>query len=301
MSDSGDVGRFAPSLTGEAHPGTFLAALLCWLDARSRGAQVLLRLEDLDRSRFRPEFETRMLEALEWFGLSFDRTYRQSERRDDHERALDALAAQGLLYPCSCSRAQIKSSGRRAPDGGFAYDNRCRVRPLEGGDWRACKEPLRLRLPDERVELVDELGNDLSQHPAHEMGDPVVVRRDSAVAYHLAVVVDDIAAGVTRVVRGRDLAASSATQVLIYHLLHASVPSYAHHLLLLERRGSKLAKLHGSIGYTALAERYRPEEFCGKLAALAGLQQGVNPVTPRDLLQGFDWNVVARDDVLAEL
>jgi glutamyl/glutaminyl-tRNA synthetase len=291
------VGRFAPSLTGEAHPGTLLAALLCWLDARSRGGTVLLRLEDLDRGRFRPGFDSGMLEALEWLGLSFDHTYRQSDCREDHEAALDQLTAAGRLYPCSCSRSRIRRAGRRAPDGGFAYDNLCRERTLPAGGWRESEELLRLRLPDERIELIDQLGRDLSQQPALEMGDPVVVRRDGTVAYHLAVVVDDAAASVTHVVRGQDLASSTATQIMIYQLLGKAVPTYLHHFLLLEGEEQKLAKMHGSIGYCELAKSYSGPGFCGLLARLSGLRDTAEACTPSELLADFDWKSVRRTNV----
>ena len=126
------TGRFAPSTTGPSHPGTLLAGLLCWLDARSRGARVLLRLEDLDRERSRETLATAMQDDLRWLGLRFDETRLQSQASGEHEAALDRLAAVGALYPCTCSRADLRQHGRRAPDGGFAYPNTCRARALPG-------------------------------------------------------------------------------------------------------------------------------------------------------------------------
>ena len=111
------VGRFAPSTTGPAHPGTLLAALLCWLDARSSGARVLLRLEDLDPDRCRSAYADAMLAALDWIGLAFDGLALQSELSAAHEAALDRLADADLLYPCSCSRREIRDGGERALDG----------------------------------------------------------------------------------------------------------------------------------------------------------------------------------------
>ncbi|HUJ58877.1 MAG TPA: glutamate--tRNA ligase family protein, partial [Kofleriaceae bacterium] len=195
------IGRFAPSTTGEAHPGTLLSGLLVWLDARARGGRALLRLEDLDRTRVRQRWAGEIQDALAWLGLDWDETIVQTERSAAHDAALDQLAAAGRLYPCACSRA-MRASGRRAPDGGWAYDNVCRGSPLPPGGWRAATDALRLQLDDDRVELVDDGGLDLSQTPARDMGDPIVRRRDGVVAYQLAVVVDDAAAGVTDVVRG---------------------------------------------------------------------------------------------------
>jgi glutamyl-Q tRNA(Asp) synthetase len=288
--------RFAPSTTGFAHPGTLLSALLVWLDARSRGARVDLRLEDIDRERSRPEFVDAMPRDLEWFGLDWDRVVRQSERRSDHEAALDLLAAAGRLYPCACSRARVKALGRIAPDGGFAYDNRCRERPLPPGGWRAAAEPIRLRLPDDDIDVVDEGGLRLRQRPAVDMGDPVVVRRDGALAYHLAVVADDAAAGYGRLVRGRDLAASAPTQMLIYRLLGAPAPAYRHHFLFLEARGDKLAKFHGAVGVPELRRTMSAPELCGVLAHRAGLRRRPEPVGPRELIADFDWGRVRGDD-----
>ncbi len=283
--------RFAPSTTGEAHPGTLLAALLAWLDARSQHDQILLRLEDLDVTRTKPAWADALRDAFAWLGLMWDAVVVQSDRRAAHEAALDKLAATGRLYPCACSRSD-RAGGRRAPDGGWAYENVCRARPL--GDWRHSSEPLRARLPDDRIELVDAGGVDLSQTPARDMGDPVVRRRDGVIAYQLAVVVDDADAGITDIVRGRDIAPSTATQIMLQRLLGLPTPRYRHHLLLLEHSGDKLAKLHGAFPFHQLRERYTPHQFCRRLAELAHLGTGE---TPEQLLVSFDWDGVRKTDV----
>lgn len=287
-----EVSRFAPSTSGEAHPGTLLSALLVWLDARSRGARAVLRLEDLDYARCRPEWNHQMIADLDWLGLDWDIVIHQTERRADHEAALDRLAADGRLYPCRCSRRD-RSGGRRAPDGGWAYSNQCRGRPLPPGGWRACLEPLRVQLDDTRIALIDEGGRDLSQTPAVEMGDPVVVRRDRVVAYQLVVVIDDAACGVTRIVRGTDIAPSTATQVALQRLLDLPTPTYRHHLLLLAPAGDKLAKLHGSLPASQLRRRYRGDELCGALAHAVGLASTPAPRSPCELIATFDWAKVA--------
>jgi glutamyl/glutaminyl-tRNA synthetase len=297
------IGRFAPSTTGEAHPGTLMAALLAWLDARARGGRIVLRLEDLDRERVRASFATRMEEALAWLGLDWDDVVVQSERSAAHAAALDRLAASGRLYPCTCSRAD-RAGGRRSPDGGRAYDNTCRDRPLPPGGWRAVTtHHVRARLLDDRIELVDDGGLDLSQTPARDMGDPIVRRRDGAIAYQLAVVVDDAAANITDVVRGRDIAPSTATQVALHRALGLPTPRYRHHFLLLETRaGAKLAKLHGSIPLPALRARYRDgAALCGVLAHGAGLAEEPSPIAPRELVAGFAWSRVSTGDRVARL
>jgi glutamyl/glutaminyl-tRNA synthetase len=290
--------RFAPTTSGPAHPGTLLAALLCWLDARSRGARLSLRLEDIDSTRCTPESADDMRSALEWFGLDWDEISLQSLNRSSHEAALDELAERGLLYPCACSRSEIKRSGERAADGGWRYSGSCRNRPLPKGGWRSVQETLRLRLTSERVEPRDEAGVDLAQDPAAEMGDPVLLGRSGSIAYHLASVVDDGRQQITRVVRGRDLAASTAIHVTLQRLLELSTPVYRHHFLLLEESGGKLAKLHGAVGWRALREHYAPEALCGLLAAVAGLVETAAPTHPGELLAAFDWKRVRDEDLL---
>lgn len=292
------TGRFAPSTTGPAHPGTLLAALLCWLDARSRGARVVLRLEDLDPERCRPEFSQAMIDDLAWLGLDWDVIEHQHANRARHEAALDRLAALGVLYPSGISRRELEAIGRRAPDGGWAYDNRDRGVPLPAGGWRACDQPLRARLPDGVVRPVDLGGLDLEQDPMSAFGDPLVRRRDGAVAYHLASVVDDHASAVTHVVRGRDLATSSATQVALRQVLGLPVPTYRHHLLLLERHERKLAKFHGAVGAGELRRHYTGPQLCGWLAAAVGLLPESRPCTPYELLRIFSWDRIRQDDLL---
>lgn len=274
-----DVCRFAPSATGRAHPGTLLAALLCWLDARSRGARLILRLEDLDPERCTAELVAGLQEDLAWFGLDWDVVEVQSANGARHAEALDALAESGALYPCSLSRRELQAIGRRGPDGAWNTDNRNRGTPLPSGGWRACTEPLRANL-----------GGDLA--------DPVVRRRDGAVAYQLAVVVDDAAVGVTRVVRGRDIEPSTATQVALQGLLGLPTPQYHHHALLLQADGGeKYSKFHGAVAVPELRGTYAPAELCGFLATCAGFTADEGPVGPAGLLAGFAWERVTGSDV----
>ena len=271
--------RFAPSATGQAHPGTLLAGLLCWLDARSRGARLVLRLEDLDPERCTPELVAGLQEDCAWFGLDWDLVEVQSAHATRHEAALDQLAELGVLYPCSLSRKELQEIGKRAPDGSWASDHRNRGKPLPPGGWRACAEPLRVQLPG-------------------DLPDPVVRRRDGAVAYQLAVVVDDAAAGVTRVVRGRDIEASTGTQVALQLLLGLPTPEYHHHALLLQADGGgKFSKFHGAVAVPELRQHYSPADLCGFLAHACGLRPTPASCTPRDLLADFSWECVTTSDV----
>jgi glutamyl/glutaminyl-tRNA synthetase len=295
---SREVGRFAPTPSGPAHPGTLLAGLLAWLDARSLGARFLLRMEDVDRTRCTPEAAEEMRQALRWLGLEWDAEHVQSQRREAHEAALDRLAAQGALYPCTCTRSEVRQAGERTADGGWRYPGTCRSRALPEGGWRAASGALRLRLEPGTVEPFEESELDLGQDPLLAMGDPVLLRADGSIAYHLAVVVDDGADEVTRVVRGRDLATSTAIHVTLQRRLALPSPRYRHHALLLEESGGKLAKLHGAVGWHDLQAHYSAPRLCGLLAWLVGLLPTPDDCTPEYLLPGFSWKCVGDRDVV---
>jgi glutamyl-Q tRNA(Asp) synthetase len=232
---------------------------------------------------------------LEWIGLDWDACVLQSDAGDLHASALDQLAEAGRLYPCSCTRSAVRSSGVRAPDGSFRYPGTCRSRPLPPRGWRDSDEPIRAHLPPGDLGLHDEGGEPLAGDPG-DFGDPVVRRRDGAVAYHLASVVDDGSVAVTRVVRGRDLAASTGVQVALQRLLGLPTPAYRHHLLLLEEHAGKLAKLHGAVGAPELRRVYEPAELCGFLAHAVGLRAAPEAMQPSDLLASFSWENVDRAD-----
>jgi glutamyl-Q tRNA(Asp) synthetase len=270
---------------------------LCWLDARQRGAHLLLRLEDVDATRCTPESAQDMRDALDWFGIDWDGECLQSESHAHHANALDALSEMGLVYSCRCSRSAIKRAGLPAADGGWRYPGSCRDRLLAGDDWRAVEGALRLRLEPEIVDVPDESGHPLAQDPSLEMGDPVLRSRAGSIAYHLACVVDDAHAGITRVVRGRDLATSTAIHSVLQRRLGFPTPSYRHHLLILEESGGKFAKFHGAVGWRELRACYTSAELCGLLAEVAGLTPDPTPLQPRDLLEHFDWNRVQTEDV----
>jgi glutamyl-Q tRNA(Asp) synthetase len=291
------IGRFAPSTTGPAHPGTLLAALLCWLDARSRGAAVALRLEDLDRERSKPALVAAMERDLEWFGLDWDERRLQSQARERHEAVIEALVREGRVYACDCSRARIRATSALAPDGSHRYPGHCRARVVSPATWRALDLPLRLRLEGPPVRLRDESGRDLSGDAQAAFGDPLLRRRDGAYAYHFVSVVDDAALGVDRIVRGRDLAPSTMIQVALQRILGLPTPTYRHHCLFLERDGDKLSKLHGAVGTPALRLRYDAEALCGVVASGVGLVPKGTRCRPADLVAGFGWERVSKDDV----
>ncbi len=291
------TGRFAPSTTGRVHPGTLIAALLCWLDARSNGARVVLRLENLDRERTKSGYVDQMERDLEWFGLDWDGRSLQSQNALRYEAALEKLVRDGRIYACDCSRAEIRDVAPRAPDGSYRYPGTCRSRTVASTGWREIDRPLRLRLDSREIALRDESGADLSGDAAELFGDPVLRRRDGAYSYHFASVLDDSDIGVDRVVRGRDLAPSTLLQVALQHEFMLRTPSYRHHCLFLERTGDKLSKLHGAVDVGALREKYAAPELCGRLASFVGLVPSGTACRPIDLVEEFDWNRISSEDL----
>ena len=304
------VGRFAPSPSGRMHLGNVMSALLCWLSARSAGGRLVLRIEDIDPERSRDEYARLIIEDLRFLGLDWDEgegaggahgPYRQSGRTPVYEEALRRLDAMGLLYPCFCSRAELHDVTRapHASDGRLIYGGRCRnLNVQERAELSARRRPsLRLRVPDETVRFVDGLCGPQAQNLREECGDFIVRRSDGAFAYQLAVVVDDIAMGVTQVVRGRDLLDSTPRQLYLYRLLGARPPAYYHVPLLLAPDGRRLSKRERDLDMGALRARYGAEEILGRLAFLTGLRETAAPVEARALAETFSWSRVRRENL----
>lgn len=259
-------GRFAPSPTGPLHLGSLRTALVAWLMARSQGARFLLRIEDLDLQRSRPEFEQAQLTDLRALGIDWDEPpVRQSERSALYDEALRELRAQGRVYPCFCTRAEIREAAT-APHGELPegyYPGTCArlseaeaARRIEDGERHA----LRVRAEGERIAFED----DLLGPQSFTVDDFVVVRSDGVHAYQLAVVVDDAAQEIGQVVRGADLADSTPRQILLQRLLGLSTPQYAHVPLVLGVTGQRLAKRDRA---ATLADREEPADTT--LAVLA--------------------------------
>lgn len=235
------VGRFAPSPTGPLHFGSLLAALGSYLSIRHQGGLWRLRIEDLDPLRTVPGAEDELLRTLEGLGLEWDGPLlRQSERSALYEAALDQLAGQGVLFPCSCSRKEILASAPHAGEEGPIYPGTCRHGLRAGQKARA----LRLRVDDRVIAFVDGVYGPCQQNLAQDVGDFVLKRADGLFGYQLAVVVDDGASGVTEVARGADLLASTPRQIYLQRLLGLPTPAYLHLPLALGEDGEKLSKRH---------------------------------------------------------
>ncbi len=233
------TGRFAPSPSGALHFGSVTAALASFLDVRSRGGRWLLRIDDLDPPRERPGAAAQILATLEALGLHWDgEPVYQSQRGPAYEQALATLAADGWTYPCGCSRSEI---GERP------YPGTCRDGIPAGRRARS----LRVRVGNATITLDDRIQGHFEQNLGTDCGDFVVRRADGLTAYHLAVVVDDAAAGVTEIVRGADLLASTPLQIHLTQCLGLAQPSYAHLPVVLDDQGLKLSKHTGASAVTA--------------------------------------------------
>jgi glutamyl-Q tRNA(Asp) synthetase len=239
--------RFAPSPNGSLHLGHAYSAIAAHDLARARGGRFLLRIEDIDGPRSRPEFAQEFRADLAWLGLEWEEVAPQSARLSSYEAAAAQLRSLGLLYPCTCTRAQVS---------GPVYPGICRGRTDEpmGAAWR-----LDIALALARtgpLSWTDELAGEVPAQPEHA-GDPVLMRKDAPASYHLAATLDDAADEVTLVTRGRDLFDATHIHRLLQALLDLPVPRWHHHALLVEPDGRKLAKRRAS---PSLADRRRAGE-----------------------------------------
>lgn len=270
------VTRFAPSPTGYLHLGHAHAALFAWRRARAAGGRFLLRLEDIDPTRCRPDFAAAIAEDLAWLGLDWDGPIRvQSEHLPEYRAVLDRLAGLGMTYPCFCTRADIARAAT-APHGpeGPVYPGTCRHLPRDRAASRiAAGEPHAWRLDTARalaatgpLAFHDETRGRIACDPL-AFGDVVLARKDAPASYHLCVTHDDALQGVTLVTRGTDLLPACHIQRLLQALLGWPAPAYAHHALLTDPEGRRLAKRDQAMTLRAMrAAGRQPAE----LRALAG-------------------------------
>jgi glutamyl-Q tRNA(Asp) synthetase len=268
------VTRFAPSPNGPLHLGHAYSAILAHDLAKARGGRFLLRIEDIDGARSRADLADEFRADLAWLGLEWDEVPAQSTRLAAYAAAAERLRAEGLLYPCRCTRAEIAEAARDTGPDGPVYPGTCRgasIDPLEPVAWRLdVAEALRRTGP---LAWADERAGEQQARPDLG-GDVVLVRKDAETpaSYHLAVTIDDAADGVTLVTRGMDLFPATHVHRLLQALLGLAVPTWHHHPLLLDESGQKLAKRRGS---PSLADRRLAGEDGRALAN--SLRQGCLP------------------------
>lgn len=344
------VGRFAPSPTGRMHLGNIFASLAAWLAVRSNGpdARLVLRIEDIDRPRAVEDADRWIMDDYSWLGLDWDgEPVYQSQRGDVYERALRAVASrvvdgERLAYPCFCTRRELRAaSAPQESDGFVLYPGTCRrfaSVPRETVDVPdlSARHSVRLAMPREgnpwgRVVFDDDIYGRQAWNLPRQVGDIVIRRSDGVFAYQLAVVADDLAQGVTQVVRGRDLLRSTAAQIWLREAItgcfgedparirgrtgvgadaaggrtsasagNASAlvsVDYAHLPLLRTPAGARLAKRDKSMEVATLrGAGARPEQVIGYCAWLLGLEEGAEPepCAARDCVGGFSWDRVRR-------
>ena len=270
------VTRFAPSPTGFLHLGHAHSALTAWRCAREAGGRFLLRIEDIDPARCRPAFAQAIEADLAWLGLDWDGSVRvQSAHLPEYRGALDTLAARGLLYPCFCTRADIQreivasAAAPHAPDGSAVYPGTCRhLSTAERARRIGAGEPYALRLDMaqalSRVAgplTFEEVGEGVVACAPERFGDVVLARKDAPASYHLCVTHDDAVQGVTLVTRGEDLKPATDLHRLLQALMGWPAPRYAHHRLLTDAEGRRLAKRDQAMTLQVLRQRgVSPEE-----------------------------------------
>lgn len=285
------VTRFAPSVTGALHLGHVANAAWTWALGRALGGRVLLRLEDHDRGRFRPEHEAAILDELDWLGLEPDEpstrdfragpsAFRQSDHPERYAEAVERLRATTRVYACGCSRRELGERTGQPAGEEPRYDGHCRELglPEEG-------RGLRIELPDEEIVVADAVAGELRQRPARQCGDLLARDREGNWTYQLCVVVDDLFEGVDLVVRGADLLESVGRQVLLGRLLgRREPPSFAHHPLIGDEAGRKLSKTDGDACVAARRGAGRsPAQVLGEAAALTGLLEAPAPLEAAEL------------------
>ncbi len=277
------VTRFAPSVTGWLHIGHVAHAAFVWGVARACGARVILRLDDHDRGRFRPEYETAILDDLEWLKLEPDERYgsrySQGEYADRYAAEMAHLSSRYRTYACECTRAMIGESSPQAGSTG-GYSGRCRDRGLARGPGRG----VRVVVEPEVEKFTDVLLGELEQDAARG-GDPLLVDRAGNWTYHMSVVGDDLHEGVNLVIRGEDLLDSTGRQIRLGRMVGRTTPPvFLHHQLIKDDPGNKLSKRDGALGVRELrAGGTTPEELLGLAVHSVGLTTAPNPLTADEL------------------
>jgi glutamyl-tRNA synthetase len=288
------VGRLAPSPTGAQHVGNARTYLLAWLSIRSRGGRLILRMEDIDSPRIKPGAAQQGIDDLRWLGLDWDEgPYVQTERVERYLAALAQLKSAEQVYPCTCTRADVAAAASAPHVGqeGPRYPGTCSIRRVaDAVELTKMGQPFawRFRTSSVRHELHDLVAGLQTCNVNEELGDFVVYKSDGSPAYQLAVVVDDMAMGVTEVLRGDDLLPSAFRQLELYRFFHSQPPVFAHVPLVIGEDGRRLAKRHGDTRLSLLREKDVPvERLVGLLAWSAGLRPTKEPIAPRDLLADF--------------
>ena len=294
------VGRFAPSPSGRMHLGNVFSALLAWLSVKSGHGEMVLRIEDLDPDRCRPEYAEVLKEDLRWLGLSWDREQtKQSLRTAAYEEVFEMLREKGMVYPCYCTRTELHAaSAPHASDGRVLYAGTCRTLTDTERAQKTKAPAWRLTMPAREIAFTDGLQGPYQEDLAADCGDIIIRRADGVYAYQLAVVTDDAEGGITQVVRGMDLLSSTPRQLYLYELLGKTPPAFYHVPLLVAPDGRRLSKREKDLDMGALRQSYTAEALLGHIAYLAGVIDKDAPVSAAELATVFDWKNVKKDPIV---
>ena len=314
MLRNGYVGRLAPSPTGALHLGNVRTFMVAWLRARQAGGKVILRMEDLDHPKHKPGADVQAIEDLRWLGFDWDESFTQSERKGLYAEALAGLRAQGLAYPCVCSRRDVEAA-QSAPHEGeqLRYPGTCRGRFATWGAAVAFMNSATGSVPASgmgsvpvsatgkipcwrfrtregaRVAFEDGFAGHYEMDVWETLGDFPLARDEKGAGYAIAVTVDDAAMGVTEVVRGDDLLPATPPQILLYQSLGLPVPDFFHVPLVVGPDGRRLAKRHGDTRMASFREAgVAPERLIGFLARSLGLIENERPIGLRSLIGLLD-------------
>lgn len=294
------LGRFAPTPSGRIHLGNAFSYLLAWLGARKEDGAILLRMEDLDTLRCSDDFAREIREDLLWLGLDWDfETPPQRSRTEAYEQVLELLRSRANVFPCWCTRGSLNLiSAPHASDGHPIHPASCRERSEEERKSMKGKPAYRLEAPDLTITFHDGVYGEYTENLRDACGDFVLRRADGVFVYQLAVVVDDGEAGVTQIVRGRDLLSSTPRQLYLYRLLGLEAPEYCHVPMLTDPEGRKLSKRDGDLEIRSLRHAMQPQEILGRLAHAAGLIDRCEAISARELLSEFSWEKLRREDII---
>jgi glutamyl-tRNA synthetase len=296
------VGRFAPTPSGRMHLGNVFAGLIAWLSVKSRGGEMVLRMEDLDTLRTSEEYARVLREDLKWLGLHWDReTPPQSQRSAVYDGYFEILRDKGLLYPCYCTRSQLHNvNAPHLSDGTYVYPGTCRhLKPEEIPKGRA--PAWRVVVPDGLWQLEDMGRGHFEQNLITDCGDFVVRRADGVYVYQLAVTVDDGEAGVTEVVRGMDLLGSAPRQMYLQKIFGFSHPQYGHVPMLVAPDGRRLSKRDKDMDLGQLQSRMTAEALIGKLAYAGSLTDTDDPISAAELATVFSWDRLRKQEICLKL